>query len=83
MEGASGLLREAEQCGRVLIVDETRRTGSVSEALTTALVEGGFGGLIMRVTGLDSFVPLGDAANLVLVQEEDILLAARRMTETP
>jgi len=77
------LLREAEQCGRVLIVDETRRTGGVSEALTTALVEGGFEGPMMRVTSLDCFVPLGDAANLVLVQEEDILQAARHMTEVP
>ena len=61
-----------------LIVDETRKSGGVGEGITTALVEGGFRGEIDRVCGDDTFIPLGDAANRVLVQEEDILTAARR-----
>ncbi len=73
------LLREARDCGQVLVVDETRKSGGVSEAILTALVEGGFRGPMRRVTGEDTFIPLGDAANLVLVQEEDILTAAREM----
>jgi hypothetical protein len=32
------------------------------------------------VTAADSFVPLGDAANRVLVQEDDIERAANEMT---
>ena len=60
----------------MLIVDETRATGGVSEGLVTALVEGGYRGPLKRVAARDSFVPLGDAANLVLVQESDIEAAA-------
>ncbi len=67
----------------VLIVDETRRTGGVSEALVTALVEGGRRRAIRRVAAEDSFIPLGDAANLVLVQEPDIEAAARALLEPP
>jgi 2-oxoisovalerate dehydrogenase E1 component len=70
------LLREARRAGRVLVVDETRRSGGVSEAVVTALVDGGFGGAIRRVTSADSFIPLGAAANLVLLQEDEIERAA-------
>ena len=66
------LLREAEETGRVLVVDETRRTGGVSEGIVTALVDAGFDGKIARVASRDSFIPLGDAANLVLVSEAEI-----------
>jgi hypothetical protein len=40
------------------------------------LVEGGFDGAIARVASKDSFVPLGAAAELVLVGEEEIEAAA-------
>jgi 2-oxoisovalerate dehydrogenase E1 component len=70
------ILREANATGRVLIVDETRRTGGVSEGVVTALVDAGFDGSIERVASKDSFVPLGDAANLVLVSEAEIADAA-------
>ncbi|HWM03744.1 MAG TPA: thiamine pyrophosphate-dependent enzyme [Actinophytocola sp.] len=73
---AADILREAEATGRVLIVDETRRTGGVSEGIITALVDAGFAGPVNRVTSADSFIPLGDAANLVLLAEEDIVRAA-------
>ncbi len=71
------LWQEARQVDRVLVVDETRRTGGVSEAIVTALVEAGYPGRIRRVTSLDSFIPLGPAANHVLVQEAQIEEAAR------
>jgi 2-oxoisovalerate dehydrogenase E1 component len=70
------LMREAEETGRVLVVDETRRTGGVSEGIVTALVDAGFDGRIARVASKDSFVPLGDAANLVLVSDAEIERAA-------
>ena len=38
------LLREADATGRVLVVDETRRTGGVSEGVVAALVDAGFDG---------------------------------------
>ncbi|MCP5026377.1 MAG: MFS transporter, partial [Actinomycetia bacterium] len=74
------LLREAQATGRVLVVDETRRTGGVGEGIVAALVEGGFTGSIQRVAAQDSFVPLGAAANLVLVSEDDIVDAATGIT---
>jgi 2-oxoisovalerate dehydrogenase E1 component len=73
------LLAEAERTGRVLVVDETRRSGGVSEGVITALADGGFSGRLARVAAADSFVPLGDAASLVLVSEPEIEAAARRL----
>jgi 2-oxoisovalerate dehydrogenase E1 component len=73
------LLREAAATGRVLIADETRHSGGVGEGVVTALVEHEFTGRIARVASRDSFVPLGDAANLVLLSEAEIQDAARRL----
>ncbi|HEU5475073.1 MAG TPA: thiamine pyrophosphate-dependent enzyme [Actinophytocola sp.] len=70
------ILRHANATGRVLIVDETRRTGGVSESVITALVDAAFPGRIGRVTSEDTFVPLGPAAHHVLVSEPAILTAA-------
>jgi 2-oxoisovalerate dehydrogenase E1 component len=67
------LVREAELTGRVVIADETRRSGGVSEAVIAALIDRGFTGPIRRVTSLDSFVPLGPAADHVLLTEAAIL----------
>jgi 2-oxoisovalerate dehydrogenase E1 component len=73
------LLREAAATGRVLIADETRHSGGVGEGVISALVENGFDGRIGRVASRDSYVPLGDAANLVLLSENDIEAAAHRL----
>ncbi len=70
------LLREARATGRVLVVDETRRSGGVSEGVVTALVDAGFWGRISRVTSEDSFIPLGQAADSVLLDEGTIEKAA-------
>jgi 2-oxoisovalerate dehydrogenase E1 component len=70
------VLREAGATGRVLVVDETRRTGGVSEGIVTALVDAGFDGRLARVASKDSFIPLGDAAKLVLLSEAEIREAA-------
>ena len=76
---AQDVLREASVTGRVLIADETRRTGGVSEGIITALVDGGYAGQLARVASEDSFIPLGDAANLVLLSEQSIEAAARAL----
>ena len=73
---AGDVLREAEATGRVLVVDETRHVGGVSEGIVTALVDAGYQGRISRVTSEDSFVPLGPAANAVLLDEPTIEKAA-------
>ena len=78
------LVAHARAIGRVVVVDETRHTGGAGEAIVTALVEHGVTGTIRRVAGCDSFIPLGDAANLVLVSEDEIadaIRAARRGLE--
>jgi 2-oxoisovalerate dehydrogenase E1 component len=76
---ADDLLREAGATGRVLVVDETRRTGGVSEGIIATLVDAGFDGRLARVASKDSFVPLGDAASLVLLSEAEIEQAARAL----
>jgi 2-oxoisovalerate dehydrogenase E1 component len=77
------LLREARATGRVLIVDETRRTGGVSEGVLAVLADGGFRGPACRVASTDSFVPLGDAARHVLVSEEEIEKAGLALIRHP
>lgn len=72
------ILREASATGNVLIVDETRRSGGIGEALIAELVEGGFGGNISRVASEDSLIPLGDAADLVLLSESEVYDAVCR-----
>jgi 2-oxoisovalerate dehydrogenase E1 component len=42
-------------------------------------VEGGYAGTLARVAARDSFIPLGEAANLVLVGEDEIVDAASRL----
>jgi 2-oxoisovalerate dehydrogenase E1 component len=70
------IAREVVTTGRVLVVDETRRTGGVSEGILATLIDLGFQGPMARVASKDSFVPLGDAALLVLVSEDEIEAAA-------
>jgi 2-oxoisovalerate dehydrogenase E1 component len=74
--------REAEATGRVLVVDETRRSGGVSEGVLANLVDAGFTGRMARVASADSFIPLGDAALHVLVSENDIENAARELARS-
>ncbi len=74
---AGALLEHARRFERVLVVDETRRSGGVAEGVLAALVDGGYAGAMARVAGADSYVPLGPAARHVLLGEEEIVAAAR------
>jgi len=74
------VVEHALDSGRLLVVDESRRSGGVSEALCAAVVDSGASVRTARVTSADSFIPLGDAANLVLLGEDEILEAARRLS---
>ena len=73
----------AEQTDALLCVDECRGSGNISEALAAALLERGKAVRYARVTAADSFIPLGAAANLVLVSEDQILATALRLTPNP
>ena len=73
------LLREATATGKVLVVDETRRSGGVSEGVLATLIDYGYTGRLARVASHDSYVPLGAAAHSVLVSEREIETAAREL----
>ncbi|WP_433192540.1 thiamine pyrophosphate-dependent enzyme [Nocardia sp. CA-107356] len=73
------LLHHARATGRVLIADETRHTGGISESVCTALIDAGFTGPITRVTSRDTFIPLGPAAETVLLNESHIESAATKL----
>jgi 2-oxoisovalerate dehydrogenase E1 component len=70
------LLDAVKGCGRVLIVDECRRTGSQSEALMALFTERMAGTAVARITAEDSFIPLGRAATLTLPSRDSIVAAA-------
>ncbi|MDQ7908496.1 thiamine pyrophosphate-dependent enzyme [Phytohabitans sp. ZYX-F-186] len=73
------ILRAAAAFPRVLVVDETRRSGGVSEAVVTLLADHGYPGRVARVTSDDSYVPLGPAAGAVLLAESQIVDRARTL----
>jgi 2-oxoisovalerate dehydrogenase E1 component len=75
------ILAAARSTGRVLVVDETRHSGGVGEGVISALIEGGFAGPIQRVASQDSFVPLGAAADYVLLSEDEIEKQALTLAE--
>ncbi|MBF6542795.1 MFS transporter [Nocardia brasiliensis] len=73
------LLHHARATGRVLIADETRRSGGVSESVYAALLDASFDGRLARVTSEDTFIPLGPAADTVLLDETKIETAAGKL----
>ncbi|MEP6799924.1 MAG: thiamine pyrophosphate-dependent enzyme [Lapillicoccus sp.] len=76
------LLAAAAGFTHILVVDETRASGGVSEAVVTALTQAGHPGRVRRVTSDDSFIPLGPAANAVLLSENQIVDAATELLFT-
>ena len=66
----------AQEADAVLVVDECRKSGGgVAEALLAAFAERGIRCPMQRINAVDSYVPLGAAANLVLPQDDDVLAA--------
>jgi 2-oxoisovalerate dehydrogenase E1 component len=77
------LAPHAAACGRVLVVDECRTSSGIADTVVADLHERFLGRVhARRVTGLDTYIPLGAAADLVLVGEGDIERHARAMLET-
>jgi 2-oxoisovalerate dehydrogenase E1 component len=74
------LLGAVAGCGKVLIVDECRRTGSQSEALMALFAERAPDVACRRVTAEDSFIPLGRAATLTLPSRDSIVAAALELS---
>jgi 2-oxoisovalerate dehydrogenase E1 component len=72
--------KHAAECERVLVADECRATGGgIADAVVAHLAEGGYRGRIGSVRAADTYVPLGGATSVVLVQDEEIVEAARRL----
>jgi len=73
----SALREHAAACGKVLVVDECRATGAgIADAVIADLAENGVGTRLASVRARDTYIPLGPAANTVLVQESDIVARA-------
>jgi 2-oxoisovalerate dehydrogenase E1 component len=70
------LLEAVAGCGRILIVDECRRTGSQSEALMALFTERAPEVPCRRIAADDSFIPLGKAATVTMPSRDSIVAAA-------
>jgi 2-oxoisovalerate dehydrogenase E1 component len=74
------ILEAARGRGGVLVVDECRRSaGGLADAVVALLAESGVSARLRSVRAPDTYVPLGPAAQLVLVQTDDIVHALREM----
>jgi 2-oxoisovalerate dehydrogenase E1 component len=73
----ASLLAAVKGCKRVLVVDECRRSGNLSEALMTLMTEAGH--RAARVTAEDSFIATGPAYAATLPSAEGIARAAREL----
>lgn len=74
--------RHARECGRVLVVDEGRRSGGLSEQLFTVLMERCEPvPPASRVVGQDTYIPIGPAALSVLPSEDQVVQAACALME--
>ncbi|MEY3020285.1 MAG: hypothetical protein RLZZ272_1269, partial [Actinomycetota bacterium] len=72
----------ARAIGRVLVADECRATaGGIADAVVAHLAEHVPTVRIASVRSMDSYVPLGPAADLVLLGEDDVERAARALLE--
>jgi len=72
----ASLIKALGKRKNVLIVDECRKAGSPSEEIIAEFVDRGITLNLARITGIDSFIPLGPAADEVLVSEPGIVNAA-------
>jgi 2-oxoisovalerate dehydrogenase E1 component len=70
---AEAVRAHAQECGAVLVADECRATGAgIADAVIADLAEAGYDRPLRSVRSADSFVPLGPAADTVLLAEADI-----------
>ena len=78
-----GIIAHVSACKNVLIVDECRETGSISEAIMTLITENNLTSSerkIKRLCAKDSFIPLGKAAYQVLPSKQEIIDLVFEMT---
>lgn len=75
----AALLAEVEQTGRCLVVDECRERSGVADEVVSLVARARPGTPVARIQAADTYIPLGGAANLVLLQEADIEAAIRAL----
>lgn len=79
----AGIIDAVKDCEHILVVDECRKTGSISEAIVTALHEAKeqhkITDKIARIAAEDSFIPLGSASYEVLPDTQGIVTAAQNL----
>lgn len=78
------ILRSLEKTGRLLVVHEACRSGGVGAELIARVAESAMCMLKappMRVTGLDTVMPYYRNEEYLMVQEADIVQAARELVE--
>jgi len=73
----AALLEAVKGCGKVLVVDECRRSGNISEALMTLFAEQGIAAA--RLTAEDSFIATGPAYAATMPSRAGIVAAAREL----
>ncbi|HEX9858325.1 MAG TPA: transketolase C-terminal domain-containing protein, partial [Paracoccaceae bacterium] len=71
----AALIRAVEGCSRILIVDETRRSGGIAEALMALFTEH-TRTPVARLTAEDSFIATGPAYAATMPSSDGILAAA-------
>ena len=73
----------AARCRAVLVADECRATGGgIADEVIADLAVSDLGVRLGSVRSRDSYVPLGPAAETVLLQEDDIVAAGRKLAGT-
>ena len=75
------LTKAVEGCKNILIVDETRHSGGVAEALMAHFVEAAPGAKLARITAEDSFIATGPAYAATMPSSADIVTAAKGMVK--
>lgn len=74
------LIEELKNCKHILVVEECRKTGSLSEFLVASIVEKWPKHPPIKVTAADDcFIPLGKAAAAGLPKKEEIVYDALRL----
>ncbi len=71
----------AATCPAVLVADECRASGGIADTVVARLVGEQYAGPVAAVRSADSYVPIGPAADAVLLSEQEILDTALKLTE--
>ena len=77
------IVEQALATGKILVVDESRRTGGLGEAILAIIYER-LGGQVRaaRLNAYDTYIPLGPAADCVIPQTADVVREAINFLKT-